>query len=545
MKAEVFVDAQRLCVKTPYIPEVKDALKALPGRWWEPERKIWTYPATATAAEAVVAVLREFGADIDLRNGAQDLAAQAEEVTAVGEQEEFDPVPGESLPSFHHQRRAFWRALASLKNSGGFYLAHEMGCGKTKIALDLARHLRCKRVLVIAPLAVVQAWPRQARVHGLQIPVHALDSGGAKTKAEKVAQANPPYVVAVNYESVWREPLAAWVLAQDWDLVICDEAHKIKEARTKVAKFAHKLAASTPRRLGLSGTPIANKPTDLFSQMRFVDAGVFGTSFLHFRDRYAIMGGYRSKQIVAFRNLDDLHERFYRVADRATKAEALDLPEFLDEELTVHLSRSAQAAYDELEETMTVKIKDGEITTSNALTSLLRLQQITGGCASLEDGRTETVDVAKQVALGDVLNGLPDHEPVVVFCRFRHDLRATHAAAEKAGRQCVEISGEAKELHLWEHADAEPSVIAVQIQSGGLGIDLTRAAYAVFYSLGFSLSDYDQARARLHRQGQTRAVTYLHLIARRARGEMIDEKVYRALSGKKKVVDAVIEGWND
>jgi SNF2 family DNA or RNA helicase len=79
-------------------------------------------------------------------------------------------------------------------------------------------------------------------------------------------------------------------------------------------------------------------------------------------------------------------------------------------------------------------------------------------------------------------------------------------------------------------------VVGVQVQSGGVGIDLTRAAYAVLYSVGFSLGDYEQLLKRVHRPGQERATTYIHLLAE----DTVDEKVYQALAEKRKVVEFVL-----
>ena len=80
-------------------------------------------------------------------------------------------------------------------------------------------------------------------------------------------------------------------------------------------------------------------------------------------------------------------------------------------------------------------------------------------------------------------------------------------------------------------------MLAVQIQAGGVGVDLTRARYCCFYSPSFSLGDYEQARARVHRPGQTRKVTYIKLIA----PDTVDERIYEALSSKKDVVRYVLE----
>jgi SNF2 family DNA or RNA helicase len=80
----------------------------------------------------------------------------------------------------------------------------------------------------------------------------------------------------------------------------------------------------------------------------------------------------------------------------------------------------------------------------------------------------------------------------------------------------------------------------VQIQAGGLGIDLTRSCYCFFYSLGSSLGDYEQAKSRLHRQGQTRNVTYYHILALCDGQKTADHKVYRALDRKENVAQAVL-----
>ena len=133
------------------------------------------------------------------------------------------------------------------------------------------------------------------------------------------------------------------------------------------------------------------------------------------------------------------------------------------------------------------------------------------------------------------MSDLPVTEPVVVFCRFRADLEEVRAAAAELGRPYAEVSGTTKELERWQAGDA--TILGVQIQSGGLGIDCTRAAYAFYYSLGFSLGDYEQSLARLRRPGQTRCVRYYHLVARHT----VDEQVYAALRDRRVVVDAVME----
>ena len=127
----------------------------------------------------------------------------------------------------------------------------------------------------------------------------------------------------------------------------------------------------------------------------------------------------------------------------------------------------------------------------------------------------------------------------MVFTRFLHDLDVVAQAAEKLGRNCYEVSGRAKQLDQWSEEDG--GVLAVQIQAGGLGLDLTKARYCIYYSLGFSLGDYLQSIARLHRHGQNSIVDYIHLVA----AGTIDDIITRALAHKEDVVQAVLDRIKD
>jgi hypothetical protein len=106
--------------------------------------------------------------------------------------------------------------------------------------------------------------------------------------------------------------------------------------------------------------------------------------------------------------------------------------------------------------------------------------------------------------------------------------------ARRLGRTYAELSGEANDLATWQEGNA--TIIGVQIQSGGAGIDLSRSAYCFYFSLGFSLGDYEQSLARLRRPGQTRCVRYYHLVTQ----DTVDEQVYAALRERRSVVDAVL-----
>jgi SNF2 family DNA or RNA helicase len=145
------------------------------------------------------------------------------------------------------------------------------------------------------------------------------------------------------------------------------------------------------------------------------------------------------------------------------------------------------------------------------------------------------LDSAKMNLLHDVLEDIDPQEAVVVFCRFHKDLEAVSRVADETGRRSLELSGRKDELKQWQAG--ESPVLAVQIDSGGVGVDLTRARYSIYYSLGFSLGSYEQSLARIHRPGQTRPVEYIHLLAQ----DTVDEQVMAALARRSDVVNSVLQ----
>lgn len=289
-----------------------------------------------------------------------------------------------------------------------------------------------------------------------------------------------------------------------------------------------------------------HSPLDIYGQYRFLDKGIFGTSFTAFRARYARMGGYGNHQVLGYENQDDLRKKIYSIAFRIDEHDikaVQGLPEYVDIRRPVILSAYAKKLYQTLKSEFVVGVADGTVTASNALTRLLRLQQIGSGWARQDrnietgdEGQLLQIDTAKQDALADLMEDLNDEEPIVIFCRFHHDLDAVHTVAAALGRASLELSGRKNELPAWQSGAAP--VLAVQIQSGGVGINLVRARYCVFYSLGFSLGEYLQARKRIHRPGQSHNCTYYHLIAK----DTVDEAVYKALEARQDVVESVLKG---
>lgn len=494
------------------------------------EGRIWEWPASPWYAGMIRKAFQGVGNVKVSKEFSALLAATAPLPTS------FDG-PDTTMPLWSHQSHAVQLALPHR----GFYLAHDMGAGKSATAIAITLKRRHKKVLIFAPKRVVPGWAEQIKQFaGDQLLAVPLVKG---TLARRIKQAQEALdsargeaiAIIINYESLTSAAVREWMYGQRWDLVIADEAHRAKSPNGVISKALGTLSGRADYRLCLSGTPIPHNPLDVYAQFRFLDPSVYGSSFVQFKSRYAVMGGFDGKQVVAFRNLDDLHQRFYSRADRVVTADVVDLPEFRDEVVPITLSGQALSIYKQIEEEFYAEVEDGTVTIANALTKLLRLQQVTSGHVNNDNGQTVVVDHEKEDSLKDLLLDLPTDEPVVVFATFRHDLAAIQRAAVGAGRTVGEISGIADDYDRFR--EGEVNTLAVQIQAGGEGLnDLVRARYCIYYSVGFSLARYNQSRARVVRPGQRRNVIYYHLVAQ----DTIDQKVYKALAARQDVIESIL-----
>ncbi len=405
------------------------------------------------------------------------------------------------------------------------------------------RALLFQKVLTICPHTVVAVWPEQIhRWSSVPMRVLALDKGTVKRRTQLAQQhlddlpRDPsPHILVINYEAARADEFAVFALNRAWDLVILDESHRIKDPHGYTSKFAGLLGRRATCRLALTGTPMPHSPLDVFAQYRFVDPTIYGVSWMRFRGRYAEMGGFNGKEVVGYRHLDELHRKFYALAYRVQAEDVLDLPEQLFVTRTATLGGQGASTYRRLERDLIAEVDEGVVTVANALTKLLRLAQVTSGFVRDDDGVERQVDDTKATLLAEVLDELPPHEPVVVFARFHHDLDTIATIAGAQGRIVAELSGRVNELAVWQAGERD--VLAAQIQSGKEGVDLTRARYTIYYSLGYSLGDYEQSLKRTHRPGQRRAVIYVHLVV----DGTVDVHVLRALEQRKEVIEAVLE----
>lgn len=461
-------------------------------------------------------------------------------------------IPETTTEPWDHQRRAFWHTVDRWGGSigpraaGGAVLWLDMGCGKTKVAIDVIRNFAFWRTLIVCPAKVVDVWPEQWERHGPPegFRVEAL-KGDTTRRAhlieQRIAGQTYPLVFVTNYEAFDRKPMQEVAKDAGFNCVILDEMHRIKDPGGKRSKYFSTLGDLVPCRLGLTGTFLPNSPLDAYAQARFVDASHFGYSFTRFRSEYAILGGYsvngQPVQILGYKNEEDLGRSIKLFAIEVRAEDVQDLPEEHMVDLPVVLDEATRKLYDQLEKEFVMLLESGEeVTAANVLVKVGKLQEVTGGAIRNPDtGLVHKMGTEKRDLLAEKLEDLQPNDPVVVFARFRTDLDNCHEAARMAGRKSLELSGTRNDLKEWQRATGG-EVLVAQISSGKEGIDLTRSRFAFYYSLTYQPGEFLQSKKRQHRPGQkAERVTYFHLVAK----DTIDEAIWKAIQKKQSVIDTV------
>ncbi len=455
---------------------------------------------------------------------------------------------------YNHQKVAFDFALEKLEERGCAALLMDMGLGKslTSIAIigQLYKSNKIEKVLIICPTSIISVWQEEfEKFADYDYNIESITGTTMDNRKKKLRSLNHKQglkIAIINYEATWR--MERELTLYKADMIICDESQKIKNPSATQSKTIHRLGNKASYKLILTGTPVQNSPMDVFSQWKFLDPNIFGLSYYAFRNHYAVMGGYYNHQIIRYRNMDELTSKAHSIAYRITKEEALDLPEQIFLNRYCELEPIARKVYDTVVKESYAELMDGEITATNILTKLIRLSQIAGGHVKDDEGRIQVISKAKLNELKDIIEDviIDNKKKLVVFARFIPEIESIKALARELEIEYSYITGEIKTEDRGKMRDRfqnndNVKLFIAQIQTAGLGITLTAADTAVFYSLDFNYSNYSQAIARTHRIGQKNTCTYINLIST----DTVDEKIIKALESKEDIAKNIVDNWKD
>ena len=443
---------------------------------------------------------------------------------------------------WNHQQQALDFAMAHPASA----MFMGMGTGKTLVALKWIEQNDFKRVLIFCPYRVVRVWFDETIKHCKWSDLGVVKTYSDKTIAGRTSElklsldSNDKLIAVMNYETVGRKNSEMIKYLKNnydkFDAVILDESHRIKAPGSRTSWFFKWLGSKIEYKLCLTGTPMPNSKMDIYGQYRFLDRSVFGTNYNTFRFRYGNWGGYNNYQLFGYINEEEFNERVDSIAFRVDSDEVLDLPDEVNLNYYAKLSNSWRKYYNKLEKDFYLETQDGELTVPISLVKILRLQQIAGGNIQYDDtDGTVVADSAKLNLAIETIDDIGD-ENIVVFYKYSSESDALRARTKKP----YELSGRMDQLDEWNR---DGGILLVQISAGSEGIDLTNARYVIFYSIGYSLGQYEQAKRRVRRPGARldAPVTYINLIVE----DTVDEAIYESIQNKREAVESVLEAMKN
>lgn len=455
-------------------------------------------------------------------------------------------------------------AIEKAKNLHNYALLFEPGVGKSATIITILRHKyaehkRVLKTLILCPTVVcdnwLNEWEKFSKVPKDQI---AVLTGPSYDRASTVTSGKYNILVC-NYQTMLMPNVIDSLFKWGVEVMVADESHRLKTPGAKTTKAAISLASYAKYRYILTGTPILKNLMDFFSQFKFLDGGeTFGTNFIFFKNKYFYDKNADAPAHVTWPDwrvrdgaTAEVNEKIYRKASHAEKSKCLDLPPLLKKKIYVDLCPTQMKAYREMENLFITTVDNKVATASIALTMGLRLMQITSGFLTVEQEKdgviTKQVTKFKQnpkaEALADILEDIAPHHKVIVWACFKEDYASIREVCEKAGFRYVELHGETKDRKSVIddfQSDEGVRVLIGNQGAGGIGVNLTSASYAIYYSRSFSLEHDIQSEARNYRGGSElhSKITRVDIVAR----STIDEKVLEALAAKQSISDQVLKG---
>lgn len=406
----------------------------------------------------------------------------------------------------------------------------DMGLGKTVTTLtalrDLIDAMDVERVLVIAPKSVAEnTWTNECdkwdHLKDLRLSVVMGDARKRRAALDTAAD-----VYVTNRDNViwlveqYTQGSASW----PFDCVVIDESSSFKNFQSKRYKALMKVRAHMHRVILLTGTPAPNGLEDLWAQIKILDKGErLGKYITHYRDTYFTPGSRNGSVIYEYRPRPGAREKITsKISDiclSMSAADYLELPQLI--ECPTVLRLPDMNTYRTFERNAVLDLPDGDIEAVTAVSLTNKLLQFASGAIYDEHHIWHEVHTTKIQALTDILESTA--EPVLIYYNYTHELDRITAAVPDV----VQFRGEPDLLTAWNSGQIR--VMAAHPASVAYGLNMQQGGHIiVWFSPTWNLELYQQANARLHRQGQTKPVLLYHLICK----DTMDEVVSAALRSK-------------
>jgi len=405
------------------------------------------------------------------------------------------------------------REFKRTKDEKTFAYFWEMGAGKTKMGIDLCRyifyqHKEVKKTLIVGPLIVLYNWLTEFEIHS-NLKQHVTIIRGDEKKKKLILSDPHSSIFLINYDAI--VGIEAALLKKKFDVIILDESHYIKNNKAQRAKAMVRIGWDASYKFILSGTPVLNNLLDIFMQFLFLDNGeTFGKNFYSFRNKYfknENEGTYNrfGKYVPRPGTLEELQRLLQKKSSIIYKKDVMKfLPPKVYQNIFCQMGGEQSRIYSTMAREYIAYVKDhadylnDPTVANNAATKIIRLNQITAGFIKTESGEELWIGDSKIKALLEILESIKGSKVVIwtVFTKTIHKLQEVL----KEYDPCLLYSGikdRQKEIDKFYG----PSNILIGQASTGIGINLTCAKYAIYYSQTYNLGHRLQSEDRTHRGG--------------------------------------------
>ncbi len=440
-----------------------------------------------------------------------------------------EPKTNPKFDAFPYQKEA----LESIKDLEYAAVFHEQGLGKTKIAIDTLLYWLEKSsidaVLIVTKKQLVQNWKKEFFSHTYIKPAILTDD----KKNNHFVFVSPARVVITNFEilQVEKSQLTLYLKTRNVAIIV-DESAKLKNPKSRLTQTYFELSALFKKRLILTGTPVANRPYDIWAQIYFLDQGKsLGNNFSNFKEQTDLtnkLAGNEDLQESFEKELSGIFEKIHAFSVRETKNSCIiSLPDKVYIREETDLTPEQSTLYQQIREELRVEVvKNGEkvIDDSSAMVKrLLRLIQVTSNPLLIDESFTGKS--AKEAVLTELINSiLVKEEKCIVWTSFIENVDYFNKSYSQigavkihGGMKITERNRSVEKFRLQEH-----KILFATPASAKEGLTLTEANHVIFYDRGFSLDDYLQAQDRIHRISQTKTCYVHNIIARGTIDEWID-----------------------
>jgi SNF2 family DNA or RNA helicase len=422
-----------------------------------------------------------------------------------------------------------------------------MGTGKTLFALTWLKQFDGLK-LVIAPKPALVAWRDDLAEFCPDLQALILTKGNSKNKLSRIRMlgGKGDWIVVVNYETARLLPLDDFYFSA----VVLDEGHRIGKYNSKQTLKLTRLLKDVPQKVLMTGTAYNDGYERLYSMIRFFNPEIPNYArahprckvFGHYHDflktychTYEISRGVYA--VTGYKHVDHLAATIKPFTLRVPK-NVIKLPAVVERTYRVPLGYPLKTAYKQLDKESALEYDDNILTASHLLTKIIRLQQMATSGLMVSDDKKETIfkGVEQRVKTLQMLVE-QINEPLVIFTRFKRDVSIIKVAiAEKFHY----LTGDKDTHDAWRQGAGR--ILIANIGAGAEGVRLERARHMIFWSVGYSNTDFEQARSRVVRAGQQADTCFMHYIVSEG---TIDEQIYGTLTKKDNDKKRLDEMLND